>query len=106
MFFVRQNKATSRSIVLDTLPLAYVKTPLTSKQDADVLPTISIQCFTSALYSETRFDHVRGSPKRGYFSPLCLRRDPLYATPFPLAYDETSLTSEQDKPKIGPEKKV
>ncbi len=33
MFFVRQSKATSRSIVLNTLPLAYIETPLISKQD-------------------------------------------------------------------------
>ena len=33
MFFVRRNKATSRYFVLNTLPLAYDKTPLTSKQD-------------------------------------------------------------------------
>jgi len=33
MFFVRQNEATSRSIVLNTLALAYIETPLISKQD-------------------------------------------------------------------------
>jgi len=33
VFFVRQNKATSRSIVLNTLALAYIETPLISKQD-------------------------------------------------------------------------
>ncbi len=33
MFFVRRDKTTSRSIVLNTLPLAYDKTPLISKQD-------------------------------------------------------------------------
>jgi len=33
MFFVPRNKATSRSIVLNTLPLAYIETPLLSKQD-------------------------------------------------------------------------
>jgi len=43
-FFARRNKATSRFIVLNTLPLAYDKIPLTSKQDADISPTISIQC--------------------------------------------------------------
>ncbi len=31
MFFVRRNNATSRSIVLNTLALAYIETPL--KQD-------------------------------------------------------------------------
>jgi len=71
MFFVRRNKATSGSIVLNTLPLAYDKRPLTSKQDADISPTISIQCFTSALYSETRFDHVLCSPKQGHVSLHC-----------------------------------
>jgi len=82
------------------------KRPLTSKQDANISPTISNQCFTSALYSEPRLDHVRCSPKRGYLSPLCLRRYPLYSTPFPLAYDETPLIPKQDKPKTGQEKKV
>ncbi len=106
MFCVRRNKATSLSIILSTLPLAYDKTPLISKQDANISPTVSNQCFTSALYSETRLDHVRCSPKRGYLSPLCLRRDPLYSTPFLLAYDETPLISNQDKAKIGQEKKV
>jgi len=106
LFFVRQNKATSRSIVLNTLPLAYDKTPLTSKQDANIPPTISNQCFTSAFYWETRLDHVHCSPKRGHLSPLCLRRYPLYSTPFPLAYDQTPLISKQDKPKISQEKKV
>jgi len=33
-------------------PLAYNGTPLTSKQYAEVSPTISNQCFTSVLYSE------------------------------------------------------
>ncbi len=33
MFFVRRNKATSQSIVLNTLPLAYNEKLLTSKQD-------------------------------------------------------------------------
>ena len=71
MFFVRRNKATSGSIVLNTRPLAYDKRPLTSKQDADISPTISIQCFTSALYSETRFDHVLCSPIQGHVSLHC-----------------------------------
>ncbi len=71
MFFVRRNKGTSRSIVLNTLPPACDKTPLTSKQDADISPTVSIQCFTSALFSETRFDHVLCSPKQGHVSLHC-----------------------------------
>ncbi len=83
MFSVRRNKATSRSIALNTLPLVYDKTPLTSKQDANMSPTISNQCITSSLYSETRLDLVRCSPKRGYLSPLCLRRDPLYSNTLP-----------------------
>ncbi len=65
------------------------------------------QCFTLASSSsETRLDHVRCSPKRCHLFPLCLRRDPLYSTPFPLAQDETPLISKKDKPKIGQEKKV
>ncbi len=32
MFFVGRNEATSRSIVLNTLLLAYIETPLISKQ--------------------------------------------------------------------------
>ncbi len=49
MFVRRQNKATSQTTVLNTLPFAYDETPSTSKQDAEISPAISNQCFNFGL---------------------------------------------------------
>jgi len=72
------HNATTRSRYLERghrystrFPSPTAKTPLTSKQAAAISATISNQCFTSALYSETRFDHVLCSPKQGHVSLHC-----------------------------------